>query len=100
MWLVGTMTVLFAGTLLLVGQRVWAAQRLAIRTGSGALLGKTAEVVSRLGPEGTVRIRGEAWSARSEGETVEAGASVLVERVDGIVLVVRPIGDEEAETPS
>jgi membrane-bound serine protease (ClpP class) len=99
LWLIGTMAVLFGGTLLLVGQRVWAAQRLAIRTGSGALVGRTAEVVSRLEPRGTVRIGGEAWSARSDGGTVEAGTSVLVERVDGIVLVVRPPG-EEAETQS
>jgi membrane protein implicated in regulation of membrane protease activity len=47
-----------------------------------------------------VRIGGEAWSARSDGGTVEAGTSVLVERVDGIVLVVRPVGAEEAETQS
>ena len=99
LWLVGTMTVLFAGTLMLVGQRVWAAQRLAPRTGRGALVGKRGEVVSRLEPQGTVRIGGEAWSARSERGTVEAGTSVLVERVDGVVLVVRPPG-EEAETES
>ena len=97
LWLVGTMTVLFAGTLVLVGQRVWAAQRLAVRTGSEALIGNMAEVVSGLGPRGTVRIRGEVWSARTEGEIVEAGTPVVVDRVEGVVLVVRPIATEGPE---
>ena len=97
-WLVGCMTALFGAVLLLVGQRVWSAQRLAPRTGTEALVGDTAEVVSALAPQGTVRIRGEVWSARSEGESIEAGASVRVDRAEGVVLVVRPIVGEESET--
>jgi len=88
-WLVGFMTALFGGMLLLVGQRVWAAQRLAPRTGAEALVGATGEVVSALHPEGTVRVRGEVWTARSEGETIEVGSQVYVARVDGVVLVVQ-----------
>ncbi len=97
-WLVGSMTVLFGGMLLLVGQRVWSAQRLAARTGPEALVGAMAEVVSPLAPQGTVRIRGEVWSARTEGESIEAGAPVRVERTEGIVLLVRRIAAEESDT--
>ncbi|NIM06857.1 MAG: nodulation protein NfeD [Armatimonadetes bacterium] len=96
-WLIGTMTALFGGVILLVAQRVWAAQRLAPQTGQEALIGVTAEVISPIAPEGTVRVRGEVWSARSEGGSIAAGASVQVERIEGVVLVVRPATAQKTE---
>jgi membrane-bound serine protease (ClpP class) len=98
-WLIGTMTALFAGTILLIGQRVWAAQRMRPRTGPEALVGAVGEATSPLSPEGTVRIRGEAWSAISEGDPIEAGSPVRVERTDGVVLVVTSVGSPDDQGP-
>ncbi len=87
-WLIGAMTALFAGALLLVGQRVWSAQRLKPQTGPEALQGALGQAASRLAPEGTVRIRGEVWSARTEGGPIEAGEAIRVERAEGVILIV------------
>jgi len=98
LWLIGTMTALFGGVILFVGQRVWAAQRLVVQTGSEALIGAAAEVVSALDPEGTVRLRGEVWTARTKGDPIAADTPVRVARVDGVVLVVEPESPAENET--
>ncbi len=97
-WLVMGMTAFFASVILFVGQRVWEAQRLVVQTGSEALLGATGEVISALDPEGTVRLRGEVWTARTEGDHIQPGGRVRVVRVDGVVLVVEPAAPAEDET--
>ena len=94
LWLIGAMTAFFAGVLFFIAQRVWAAQRLTPLTGAEALVGAKGQVVAPLSPDGTVRIRGEVWSARTSGESIEAGAPVQVERTDGVVLVVRAMPQE------
>jgi membrane-bound ClpP family serine protease len=67
-------------------------QRRRARVGAETLIGMTAQVVSRLGPEGHVRVSGELWTARSSGaEPVEAGASVRILALEGLTLVVEPI---------
>jgi membrane-bound serine protease (ClpP class) len=96
-WLVFGMTALFAAVILLVGQRVWAAQRLLIQTGSEALIGVAGEVVASLKPAGTVRVRGEVWSARSKEGTIAGGERVKIDHVDGVVLVVRPETEQERQ---
>ena len=58
---------------------------------SRALVGATAEVVSRVdGRGGRVKIGGEIWSARSlDGqEVVEAGATVVVVDISGATALV------------
>src|SRR5207245_11747230 len=52
------------------------------------LVGKTATVRERLGPEGQVMVSGEIWRAVAEGEPVDAGARVRVVAVDGLTLRV------------
>ena len=96
LWLVGTMTVLFAGTILLIAQRVWAAQRLLPWTGAESLIGALGVAKSALAPEGTVRVKGETWSARTAGTSIESGASVRVQQAEGVVLVVEGVVPEEA----
>jgi membrane-bound serine protease (ClpP class) len=97
-WLVTGMTALFASIILLVGQRVWAAQRMLVQTGREALIGVPGEVVSALDPDGTVRVRGEVWTARTEGDPIEPDAPVRISHVDGVVLVVEPEAPAEDET--
>ena len=57
--------------------------------GVEALVGRTAVAVRPLAPEGQVKLDGELWLARS-GVPVEQGSEVLVQRVEGLTLVVVP----------
>ena len=57
-------------------------------TGSEGLVGKTATVRERLGPEGQVVVSGEIWRAIAEGEPLEPGARVRIVGVDGLTLRV------------
>jgi membrane-bound serine protease (ClpP class) len=69
-------------------------RRYRVRTGAEALIGERAEVVSPCAPEGTVRLRGELWRARS-GSPASEGESVRVTRVDGLTLEVEPWSDTD-----
>ncbi len=83
------------GLALLIGAR-----RRPVRTGSEALIGAEAKVVSWAGTEGTVRVMGEIWSARSAsppGPGAAAGARVTIIGRAGLVLVVAPAGLAGAE---
>ena len=57
-------------------------------TGAEGLIGKTATVRERLGPEGQVMVSGELWRAVAEGEPLEPGAQVRIVAVDGLTLKV------------
>jgi hypothetical protein len=49
-----------------------------------------------------VRVGTEHWSAKSENERpIDVGATVEVARIDGVALVVRPVGEmpTPAQTP-
>ena len=58
-------------------------------TGAEALVGKVAEVTAECRPAGMVRLDGELWEARCEAGA-SRGDSVVVERLDGLTLVVSP----------
>lgn len=62
------------------------------KTGTAALIGRTAVVVTALeGPEmaGQVRLDGETWTARSAGlEAVPVGSTVTVLEIQGATAVV------------
>jgi membrane-bound serine protease (ClpP class) len=82
-----------------IGEIVWGrrlAKRWRPKTGSEAMIGKRAKVVAECRPEGQVRIHGELWAARCEAGA-DIGETVLVERIDELVLVVvpEPPGAEE-----
>jgi membrane protein implicated in regulation of membrane protease activity len=62
-------------------------RRYRVTTGAEGMIGEAAQVI---GP-GRVRLRGEIWSARGEGEL---GELVRVADVDGLTLVVEPDGGE------
>jgi membrane-bound serine protease (ClpP class) len=75
-------------------------RRWKVATGKEELLaeeGEVVEPVSAASAEGTlagmVRIHGELWrAATSAGETIPKGARVRVRKVDGLTLVVEPLG--------
>ena len=63
-------------------------------TGAEALAGKVAEVTADCRPTGMVRLDGELWEARCEAGA-SRGDSVVVERLDGLTLVVSPKTDSD-----
>ncbi len=72
-----------------------------MRTGVDRLIGKPGVVIEELVPDsptGQVRIEREEWRADASGrEVLPVGTRVLVERVDGTHLIVRP-DEGEGET--
>ena len=63
----------------------------ALRTGTAALVGKTATVTERItADEGCVRLDGESWTARpyDEDEVFEPGARVSVVEIRGAIALV------------
>jgi membrane protein implicated in regulation of membrane protease activity len=66
-----------------------------LRTGTAALVGKTATVVERIAnydDVGCVRLDGEIWRARAydDDEVIEPGARVSVIEIRGVTAVVAP----------
>jgi membrane protein implicated in regulation of membrane protease activity len=64
-----------------------------LRTGTAALVGRTATVVERIAndeDQGCVRLEGETWRARAydEDEVIEAGARVQVVEIRGATALV------------
>ncbi|MBI5551114.1 MAG: nodulation protein NfeD [Desulfobacterales bacterium] len=59
-------------------------------TGSEGLVGEIGVVKQARGSEGKVLVHGELWQARFSEPCAE-GAKVAVERVDGLVVVVKPL---------
>ena len=57
--------------------------------GLPSMVGALGRVVSRLSPEGLVKIRGELWKASSAGGDIEAGESIVVVGERGLKLVVQ-----------
>jgi len=58
--------------------------------------GSHGRVVSRLAPEGLVRIESELWVAKSAGAEIDVGTEVIVLEQDGLKLVVRKSSDLKA----
>ena len=57
--------------------------------GLSNMVGIRGEVVKTLAPEGTVRIGGELWGAKTTGQEIEEGKGVIVVKRDGLKLTVR-----------
>jgi membrane protein implicated in regulation of membrane protease activity len=66
-------------------------QPAALRTGTAALVGRTATVIERItSEEGCIRLEDEVWRARpyDEDEVIEAGAHVHVIEIRGVTAMV------------
>ena len=62
-----------------------------LRTGTAALVGRTATVIERVDPDaGTVKLEGEVWTARpyDEAEVIEPGRRVHVLEIRGATALV------------
>lgn len=87
-WLIATVTIVIAGAFIFIIQRAISAHRRQAKTGREELIGKTAVVKVALNPEGTVFLKGERWTAITDGERVEPGQEVIIKKMDGLTLYV------------
>jgi len=93
-------TALFSLALvLLIARKGLAARRLRARGGAEGLVGRLGEVRAAPAPVGRVFVDGALWRARRwelEGEPeLQPGDPVVVERVSGLTLTVRPAEEWE-----
>ncbi len=73
--------------LLILGAAV-RGRRYPVVSGTEALIGASGVAVSDLNPGGTVRVKGEVWTATAESDTIQKGNEVKVVRVEGLRLKV------------
>ncbi len=89
--------VVLAGVVIFLLTRVVRVHRTRPATGREGMVGEVGEVRVALAPEGTVRVHGEWWVARSSGSELPVGTRVRVTRVDSFTLEVEPIDGSEGE---
>lgn len=77
---------------LLLAASIARSRRAPVVSGVSELLSETAEALEDFSGRGRVRIRGETWWAESP-EPVRAGQRLAVEKVEGLVLKVKPRRD-------
>jgi len=83
---------ILGGAAIEVGELTWGlslARRWKPKTGAEAMIGEEARVVAACRPLGEVRVQGELWQARCD-EGADAGETVSIESIEGLMLVVRP----------
>jgi membrane-bound serine protease (ClpP class) len=96
-WVIGPTVAATAGLFLFVVTAGVRALGRPPTTGAEGLVGQTATVRERLGPEGQVMVSGEIWRAVAEGEPLEPGAQVRIIAVDGLTLKVAKAAQAEAK---
>jgi membrane-bound ClpP family serine protease len=72
----------------IVNVKMMKSMRLRVKTGSEGMIGKEAEVIEDIDPEGKVRVEDEIWAATGKGKRFDAGKKVKVVGVRGLVLIV------------
>ena len=65
------------------------------KTNVDAQIGKTTIVtkkIDNISETGEVKLNGVTWSARSiNGDCIDEGSTVIVEKVEGVKLIVKPV---------
>src|SRR5215470_5359267 len=88
-WLVFGSALASAGMIFAIGSAAWAARKRKPATGSEQLIGTRGEVVSWSELQGSVRVLGEIWSARSN-RPLQVNDNVRVVGREGLTLIVEP----------
>jgi membrane-bound serine protease (ClpP class) len=70
------------------------ARRNKVVTGREGLVGETGIAQTALSPRGKIFVHGELWDAVSSSD-LSAGQSVIVRRVDGLLLQVEPLASSQ-----
>lgn len=68
--------------------------------GQEAIVGMVGKVRATLDPQGMIHARGEEWTARSAHGTIPAGTDVRVTGIEGLTLVVEPVGAGSESQPT
>lgn len=101
MGVVGGAIVALTVFFLIAATAVWRSMRRHVESGGEGLVGMVVQTRSVLEPEGMVLCHGELWRGRvEEGLRVEKGRPVQIIRVEGLVLIVEPIGAGEPVPPN
>jgi membrane-bound ClpP family serine protease len=82
-----------------IARKALATRRIRARTGAEGLIGRLGEVRAAPAPVGQVFVDGALWRARpwelEEGRALQPGDPVVIERVSGLTLTVRPAEEWE-----
>jgi membrane-bound serine protease (ClpP class) len=89
-WLIALVVILVTAFFVFVVTKLVRVHKKHPTMGADEFVGLTAVVKIKLDPEGSVLIKGERWTARSESGTIEADTEVTVTRRDGFKLWVTP----------
>lgn len=92
--LVVALAVLLGAIFLSTGMAVARVRKIAAKTGTEALIGKTAVVRTPLSPDGYVFVQGERWQAQVANGTAQEGAKVRIVGADGLKLRVEQLREE------
>lgn len=87
---IGLVIVAFAAVT--VARQVWRAWRAPIITGPDGLIDRLVKVRAADGLTGRVLLDGALWAVRSAGAPLAVGQLVRVRAVEGLELVVEPVG--------
>ncbi len=98
--MIGAVSVLLALFFGFTVKKVLEARHLPVEIGQEALVGAIGVAETRLAPAGSVRVRGESWSASTSGEPIPKGAAVRVHAVNSLRLEVGPVETDEAAVPA
>ena len=90
LWVYGLLLVI-VGAILIFMAYIFLPQLKKSVTGAEGMIGQTGVAVETLNPNGTVRIRGELWSAESLENKIEKGEKIVVEKVNGLNLLVKKL---------
>ena len=91
-WLIGSLAVLSASFIILVGGVALRARRRPVVTGHEELIGSVGVVLEDTGTEGWARVRSEQWQVHSP-VPLKRGQDVRVTARNGLVLTVTPLNE-------
>jgi membrane-bound serine protease (ClpP class) len=87
-FLIAGTTIAMSAVLVFIANRVTAAQKRRVTTGSEAAKGSTAVARTALNPEGTVFYQGERWKAVLDKGSAAPGEEVVITGIEGLKLFV------------
>ncbi len=89
-WVFGLVTVILAALITFIAYIFLPLLKKPV-TGTEGMIGMTGVVVETLNPQGMIRIRGELWSAESTDNMIDRGEKIVVEKVNGLNLLVKKL---------
>ena len=90
LWVYGLLIVIVGAVLIFMGY-IFLPQLKKPVTGAEGMIGLTGRAIETLNLNGTVRLRGEPWSAESLDNKIEKGEKIVVEKVNGLNLLVKKL---------